>query len=254
MAIHDHIEAARKSILAARRELMDLLRKEQGRRRGPMVRQLHEIDRMLDSRYVYASQAGQDRVIDKLMNNKRDGVFVDVGGYDGLTGSNSWFFELYRGWNGILIEPTNEQYDIAKSRRRCECLPYAIAESEGQADFISVNNGYTQMSGLSDHYEPELLEKVRSNPKHEEQIVKVETKTLAGVLKEANLGSIDFISLDIEGGEIAVLDVFPFKDFDIQSWAIENNTGTSEINKIMKANGYVLVEFCGPDEIYKLAD
>jgi hypothetical protein len=35
------------------------------------------------------SQYGQDQLIDKLLNQKRNGFFVEIGGYDGETFSNS---------------------------------------------------------------------------------------------------------------------------------------------------------------------
>ena len=56
---------------------------------------------MLDAGYPYVSQAGQDMVVDRVLGGKRGGTFIDVGGYDGTTGSNSWFFELWRGWYGV---------------------------------------------------------------------------------------------------------------------------------------------------------
>lgn len=254
MTILEHLKSARSSLVAARRALFDQLAKEKGRRRAAIVQQLHEVDRMLDSRFPYASQAAQDRVVDKYLGHKRDGVFVDVGGYDGLTGSNSLFFEHHRGWSGVLVEPVAAQCDLAKQRRKCTCLPYAVADSDGTADFIVVSQGYTQMSGLADQYDERLLKKVRSNPTHKEQTVSVETKTLAGILNEAGLTEIDFLSLDIEGGEVSVLKSFPFKDFNIRVWAIENNSRSNDINAIMTAQGYTLLEFCGPDEIYVLAN
>ena len=37
------------------------------------------------------SQYGQDQLIDKLLNQKRNGFFVEIGGYDGETFSYSSF-------------------------------------------------------------------------------------------------------------------------------------------------------------------
>ena len=106
------------------------------------------------------------------------------------------------------------------------------------------------MSGLAETYPPELLQRVRADPRHAEEQITVETRTIAEILNEAKLPDPDFISLDIEGGEMAALSVFPFADHDVGAWAIENNTATPEIAQLMKSHGYRLVEFCGPDEIY----
>jgi hypothetical protein len=50
------------------------------------------------------SQYGQDQLIDKLLNRKRNGFFVEIGGYDGETFSYSLFLEKERRWSGLLVE------------------------------------------------------------------------------------------------------------------------------------------------------
>jgi hypothetical protein len=82
----------------------------------------------------------------------------------------------------------------------------------------------------------------------------VQTRTLSGVLVESGIPNPDFVSLDIEGAEIAVLSDFPFDQHLVRVWAIENNSGSPEIGRIMRAAGYELVEFCGPDEIWRARD
>lgn len=250
MSPGERVKAARDELIAAREELRTLLREDRTRRRAALNRQLHELNRMLMPDLPYVSQAGQDAVVDRLLRGKRGGTFADIGGYDGYTGSNSLFFELHRGWSGVLVEPVPAQRDKAEALRRCPCLGLAVAPTEGEADFIEVKEGFTQMSGLASTYEPGLLETVRNDPRHKEAVLRVETRTLSRILTESGLPDPDFLSLDIEGGEIAVLESFPFAEHDITAWSIENNTADRRIPEIMRANGYDLVDFCGPDEIY----
>ncbi len=247
----ERITTARRALAAVQTELEAMLADDKTRRRGPLLRQLHEVRGMLDPAYPYASQAGQDLVVDRMLGGKRGGSFVDIGGFDGTTGSNSFFFELWRGWTGALIEPVGAQLAKARAVRRCPCLQYAVADRDGTATFIEVTNGFTQMSGLADSYEPGLLARVRDDPRHKEQAVTVQTRTLTAILAEVGIAHPDFISLDIEGGELAALTAFPFADHAVGLWAIENNTGSGDIATLMRANGYDLVEFCGPDEIYR---
>ena len=35
----------------------------------------------------------------------RHGTFVDLGCYDGVTYSNTWYFERKLGWSGVCVEP-----------------------------------------------------------------------------------------------------------------------------------------------------
>ncbi|SLN66037.1 FkbM family methyltransferase [Roseisalinus antarcticus] len=250
MSAEARIRAAREELVAVRAELAQALGQDRTRRRAGMNRQMHELNRMLMPEYRYLSQAGQDRVVDRLLDGKTGGTFADVGGYDGYSGSNTLYFELHRGWTGVLVEPVPAQLEKARVVRRCPCLGLAVAATAGEADFIEVKEGFTQMSGLAETYEPGLLETVRNDPRHRESVLRVETRTLSDILTSSGVPDPDFLSLDIEGGEIAVLEAFPFDRHDVTIWSIENNTATGRIPEILRDNGYDLVEFCGPDDIY----
>ncbi len=99
------IARAQADLAAAEAALSAKLEAERTRARGEIVRRLHEVRRMRNPSYPYASQAGQDMVVDRILGGRRNGIFVDVGGYDGVTGSNTLFLEQYRGWKGVLVEP-----------------------------------------------------------------------------------------------------------------------------------------------------
>lgn len=252
MSVNKRITDVRRELKSLERELVIELSKLKDRRRAPKVRQLHEVRSMLDPVNGYASQAGQDRILAYLFKGKKRGQFVDVGAYDGVTGSNSLYFERHLGWTGLLVEPVEQMRLRAEVVRSSPCLPYAVSDADGEASFLTVTKGYTQMSGLVDAYDPDLLQKVRDSDRHEEEKVTVQTRRLERLLVENDMPNPEFVSLDIEGGELAVLRSFNFGKHRVGAWAIENNSGTSEIAQIMQQNGYKLVEFCGPDEIYAL--
>lgn len=254
MSIEDRIALARKELLAAQQEVQDQLNKDRSRSRGPLVRQLHVIRGMLNPNFAYVSQAGQDTIVDRHFKFKTGGTFVDVGAYDGITGSNSFFLERHRGWTGVLVEPVAEHRERAQALRTSPVLEYAVSTKKGTAEFIAVTKGYTQMSGLADTYDESMLKRVRADKRHAEKTIKVPTRSLSAILKEADILNPDFVSLDIEGGELTVLEKFPFAKHDVTVWAIENNMGNSALPELMRKNGYNLVEFCGPDEIYIKAE
>lgn len=247
----EKIAQARKLLDEAGRELSQLLNTERSRNRGAIVRELHNIGPLRGEVAQYYSQAGQDRIVDKMLGHKTGGVFVDVGGYDGVTGSNSLFFEMFRGWSGVLVEPAPTQLRKAEAVRRCPCLGYAVAGEAGTLEFMEVTKGFTQMSGFLDSYAPELLERVRGDQRHEEVVHTLETKTLIDILAGQDINSVDFLSLDVEGGEMGILENFDFKAVDVTIWTIENNTQDTAIPEIMRDNGYDLVEFAGVDDIFR---
>ena len=57
-------------------------------------------------------------IIDKILNGRKNGFFIECGAADGEGFSNSLFFELKKNWTGLLVEPNNEEFDILKQRHR----------------------------------------------------------------------------------------------------------------------------------------
>lgn len=251
MTPSEKIVQARKLLHEAGQEMTAILQKDRSRVRGNLLRELHSLGQMMGEGGHYFSQAGQDRIVDNILGQKTGGVFVDVGGYDGVTGSNSLFFEVFRGWSGILVEPAPTQLRKAKTVRRCPCLGYAVAGLAGTLDFMEVTSGYTQMSGFLDSYDRDLLARVRGDSRHAEVVHKLDTKPLGDILTEQGIKAVDFLSLDVEGGEMDILHSFDFNAFDVELWSIENNTQDSKIPELMRDNGYDLIEFVGVDDVFR---
>lgn len=251
MTPSEKIVQARKLLHEAGQELTELLQNNRSRARGGMLRELHTLGRMTGENDHYFSQAGQDRIVDNILGQKTDGVFVDVGGYDGVTGSNSLFFEVFRNWSGILVEPAPTQLRKAEAVRRCPCLGYAVAGEASTLDFMEVTRGYTQMSGFLDSYDRDLLARVRGDARHVEVVHQLDAKPLNDILRAQGMQKIDFLSLDVEGGELDILRNFDFKAFDVDLWSIENNTQDSLIPELMRDHGYDLIEFVGVDDLFR---
>jgi hypothetical protein len=61
-----------------------------------------------------------DGFIDKLLENKRNGTFIEIGGYDGEMFSNTLFLEKERGWTGLLVEANPYTYEqMVRKDRNC---------------------------------------------------------------------------------------------------------------------------------------
>lgn len=56
--------------------------------------------------------------VDKLLGQLNEGFFIEAGAYDGEYKSNTLFFEVNRGWTGLLIEPNRRQYQQLRSKNR----------------------------------------------------------------------------------------------------------------------------------------
>ncbi|MEM9063794.1 MAG: FkbM family methyltransferase [Pseudomonadota bacterium] len=223
------------------------------RTRGQINQQIWDCEKLNGRRDMFFSQSGQDAFLDeRVFKGKREGTFVEIGGYDGITGSNCLFFELLRGWKGLLIEPSPTFFKKAEAFRKATCMQVALSDEEGEAEFLDVQEGYSQMSGLTASYDSKLRETVESDPRHKGELIKVKTKTLPGILDQNFLKEIDYISLDVEGGEMAVLSGFPFERIRVTAWTVENNTGGTDIPTLMREKGYQRVEALGVDDVYVL--
>ena len=221
------------------------------RTRGQINQQIWECERLNGRRAHFFSQSGQDAYLDEhVFKGKRGGVFVEIGGYDGITGSNCLFFELMRGWSGLLIEPSPTYFARAAEFRRATCLQLALSDSEGEAEFMDVLEGYSQMGGLTGTYDAKIRETVEANPHHKGELITVKTRRLPQLLDQNFLTAVDYISLDVEGGEMAVLADFPFETYDVTAWTVENNTGSTQIPALMRDKGYSRVEALGVDDVY----
>ena len=221
---------------------------------GRYMPDLWRLRRALQARHAaphHFSQLGQDVWLDRhVFGGRRDGVFLDIGGYDGVTGSNTLFFELFRGWSGLLFEPQPEQHARAAGLRRCPCHCIAIGAEEGSAEFLHVERGYTQMSGLQRGMVERHLAVIRSAPQHRERLVQVPVRPLAPFLRESGIDRVDYVSLDVEGAEAEILESFPFATVPVTAWSVENPYGNRRIGEIMAGNGYRRIAVLGVDEIY----
>ena len=109
----------------------------------------------------YFSQYYQDRFFDKIVFNKKsNGFFFDIGAYDGITFSNSYFFEKNRSWNGICVEPLPSAFKELSKIRRCNLINGAINSESGKSKFVWVNNVSEMLSGLKNEYCPEHIKRI----------------------------------------------------------------------------------------------
>lgn len=202
------------------------------------------------SRDRYFSQCGQDAYLDThVFGRKRGGVFVDVGAYDGITGSNTLFFEVFRGWSGLLIDAVEEQLDIARDFRKGECLQAFIGDGSS-SEFMTVDGGPTMMSGLTGSLHDVKRKWVEEHPKTSMRMETCQTRLLGDILLERGMTRIDFLSLDIEGAELQVIESFPFDEISVTCWSIEAFEHKPAIDAVMEKRGFVWLDRIGDDDLY----
>ena len=215
---------------------------------------LWQVEKKLGLHALYFSQAGQDRYLDeRIFRSRRNGTFVEIGGYDGWMGSNCVFFEKVLGWTGLVVEASPQFVQRIGETRSAEVVHAAVSDRDGTAEFLEVTSGLTQMSGLVEHYPDETLGAIRRDRRHAETVVTVPAARLDTLLRAHGLRQIDYCSIDVEGAERAVLRSVDFNEFDIAALSIENNRAGPEpasYADIMGPAGYRQVVVVGKDEIW----
>jgi FkbM family methyltransferase len=191
-----------------------------------------------DKTKTFFSQQGEDLLIYRNFINlpTKDGTFLELGACDGLIYSNTAFFEKYLGFSGVLIEPVKEFYDkLIKNRPNNICYNNAISSNKSDVDIL-VNGA---VSGIKQHMTKDFIDGWHSKS----DIRKVKTKTLSSIFQEKDIKFIDFFSLDVEGGELDVLNAIDWDNISIYLICIEIDGHNEEKNKkcqqILIDNGFI---------------
>lgn len=207
----------------------------------------------------YYSQIEQDKILDRdLFSGKEGGFFVEVGATDGYHFSNTLFFEKWRGWRGICIEPNPIEFEKLKnSSRTCIKENYAISSKEGEVDFLAIDGYGKGLSGIVSLYDARHLERIeqelkgRDSTKH---VYKVKTVPLQILLDRHQITYIDYCSIDVEGAEMQVLESIDFGKTYIKCFTIENNYGLERETIFLDSRGYRLWKRVGCDDFFVKTD
>ena len=191
------------------------------------------------------SQFYQDVYCLILNGVKRDGFFVEFGACDGKLISNTFLFEKEFGWRGILAEPSRHWHKALADTRSAVIEHRCVwARSQECVSFGEpVNDQFrTQSAVVSESQAGNYLDSYE-----------VETISLLDLLREHNAPTlVDFISIDVEGGEHSILEAFDFSQYRFEFLAIETMAPNNEIEALMERNGYgrILSTVSGHDSFF----
>lgn len=209
---------------------------------------------------TYHSQVGQDKFVHHhFFQNKLHGVFVDIGAHDGIRYNNTYFFERKLKWTGLCIEPMPEVFEQLKANRSAVCIQGCINDKPGKAQFLRITNNATKndgpemLSGLVSKYNPKHLERITSEVAENganTEVIEVDCYRLNDLLEQYGLYHIDYLSLDIEGGELDVLKSIDYDRFKIYIIDVENNYNNPEFKKFLATKGFTFIKEIAGDEFY----
>ena len=142
-----------------------------------------------------------------------DGFFLELGAFDGVTESNTRFFERCLGWNGLLIEANPIPFQKLRTARP-RATKLLLAPTCDRETTISFNpTPFTNAKTTS----------VRTRyGKKTPKAVSVHCGPMHAYLSALDIQHIDFMSLDVEGSELAVLRTIDFDKVKIRIVMVES--------------------------------
>ena len=214
-------------------------------------------------RKTYYGHHELDKKLKKYLNYK-NGFFVELGANDGIRQSNTFYFEKNLNWNGVLIEPIKKKYLKCLRYRSNKNYFYNNACVSFNYKHDKIKMFYSDlMSSISDQ---EINNKVDAK-KHayegkqyllkDEDIeeVLVNVKTLNSIFEEINAPKLmDFLSLDVEGAELEVLNGINLLTYNFKFILIESRDD-DEIKKYLTNKSYIFLEKISKrDLLFKFKD
>lgn len=200
--------------------------------------------------YRFYSQQGEDIFVYKFFLNQivSDGVFVEVGALDGVAGSNTKFFEENLGYSGILIEPqTQYKESILANRTKSTLCACAIHPTQSTVRFLGNNAAAGIVETMSDTHKTTWYPDSR-------ECIEVPAYRLGTILNNLQIKHIDFLSIDVEGGELLVLESIDWDCVEIFVVCIEMDGTNSEkdaaCRTILQRNGFSFQTYLGNNDIW----
>ena len=200
-----------------------------------------------------------DILVNYFFKNKHDGFYVDVGCQNPISNNNTYLLYKNKNWNGMNIDLDQKNIDLFNLVRKRD-LNIKAAVSSG--NFKKKIYFYHSKSAIN------TLEKKISNFQNAKvkKIIDVDTVTLNQLLFKNNIKKIDFLSVDVEGHEINVLNGFNIKKYSPQLVVIEfldlkmkkfefynnsiKNILDSDIYKYFIKNNYSLINWNHGDLVF----
>jgi FkbM family methyltransferase len=192
---------------------------------------------------------------------QRNGFFIEAGANNGLTYSNTLYFEKYQGWRGLLIEAVPSLSEECRTNRpRCRVENCALVAADYPKDTIDIR--YCNMMSIipgalgGAEVERQHLQNGMQflKPNEKTYTVKVPAHSLSWIIDKHQIQHITLLSLDVEGYEPEALRGIDFERHRPEFMLIEVRSRSeieSVIGKYYKTEAVVQSSEAYSDILYR---
>jgi FkbM family methyltransferase len=202
---------------------------------------LEKLDPFVNLAY---SQDGEDMILRRLFEGRRRGFYVDVGAHHPFRFSNTCYFHR-RGWKGINIDPNPGAIEAFRCERPGDTnICVGVSDHAGKLAFHLFNEPALNT------FDADLAEQRAGLPGYRLLETKsVPVRRLDDLLTEhlPRGQAIDFLSIDVEGLDLAVLRSSDWTRFRPHLLLVESRgrvmstLANDPINDFVVAAGYQLI-------------
>ena len=204
------------------------------------------------------SHWGVDLIITKLLNSKNKGIYIDVGCHHPFLNNHSYL--LYKsGWEGINIDIDYNSIDMFNFFRKSDVnIQTAVTDHKGEVDLFFYHNRAAKNT---------ISKEFGSDAKEQK---KINSDTLNNIIENRKFknSKIDFVSIDVEGNEMNVLNGFNLKKYKPKLILLEfilpnkkefyekdiNEITNSEVYNFLIKNEYKLINWNHDDLLFMRLD
>ena len=204
------------------------------------------------------SHWGIDLIITKLLNSKNKGIYIDVGCHHPFLNNHSYL--LYKsGWEGINIDIDYNSIDMFNFFRKSDVnVQTAVTDHKGEVDLFFYHNRAAKNT---------ISKEFGSDAKEQK---KINSDTLNNIIENSKFknSKIDFVSIDVEGNEMNVLNGFNLKKYKPKLILLEfilpnkkefyekdiNEITNSEVYNFLIKNEYKLINWNHDDLLFMRLD
>jgi len=184
----------------------------------------------ITSKVRFHGQLLQDAFVVAATNSMKHGQFVEIGVGDGCHLSNTLTLERDFQWKGLLIEANPFFWPQIEKNRPAAALARTavLGSARGPLTFRHVG-GFPELSALENYAASDQHDRSKADE------LSVETRGIVDVLQENGIPrTVDYVSLDVEGPEIEILEAMLAANYRPRVLTVEHNRLPERIETLTK--------------------
>ena len=192
------------------------------------------------------SQEGEDLIVNRFLENKEKGFYVDVGAHHPKRFSNTFNF-YKRGWSGLNIDAMPRSMDLFKIERPRDInLEIGVSKEKGELIYYMFNEPALNTFSRTEAEKKDGLRDYKIIEKR-----KILTYPLKEIFEKhlQEKQQIDFMTIDVEGLDLEVIESNDWKKYrpnlllveELVKYTLAELPLKSDLYKLLISNEYSLV-------------